>query len=116
MPKRLNRDLINPERVQHFQQLTGQAPVLELEKIPAAVALGRPGGLKRGKARANALSAAKRKEIARKATQVRGQNKMISLQSRALVGHFSPATRYFSAVSCKNSVLFLPYDLSHFAI
>ena len=37
------------------------------EKNPAAVALGRLGGLKGGKARAEKLSAKKRKEIARKA-------------------------------------------------
>jgi hypothetical protein len=41
------------------------------EKNPAAVALGRLGGLKGGKARAESLSAKKRKEIARKAAQTR---------------------------------------------
>jgi hypothetical protein len=41
------------------------------EKNPAAVALGRLGGLKGGKARAKALSAKKRKEIARKAAEKR---------------------------------------------
>jgi hypothetical protein len=41
------------------------------EKNPAAVALGRLGGLKGGKARAAKLSAAKRKEIAQKAAQTR---------------------------------------------
>lgn len=40
-------------------------------KDPAAVALGRKGGLKGGKARAKALSAKKRKEIARKAAKAR---------------------------------------------
>lgn len=40
-------------------------------KNPAAVALGRLGGLKGGKARADALSAKKRSEIARKAAQAR---------------------------------------------
>ncbi len=35
-------------------------------KNPAAVALGRLGGLKGGKARAKALSAVKRREIAKK--------------------------------------------------
>lgn len=39
----------------------------EKEKNPAAVALGRLGGLKGGKARAEALTAGKRKEIARAA-------------------------------------------------
>ena len=40
-------------------------------KNPAAVALGRLGGLKGGKARASKLSAAKRKAIAKKAAQAR---------------------------------------------
>ena len=41
------------------------------EKNPAAVALGRLGGLKGGKARAAKLSAKKRKEIAKKAAETR---------------------------------------------
>jgi hypothetical protein len=41
------------------------------EKNPAAVALGRLGGLKGGKARAKKLSPKKRKEIARKAAKTR---------------------------------------------
>ena len=41
------------------------------EKNPAAVALGRLGGLKGGKARAESLSAKKRKEIAQKAAKAR---------------------------------------------
>jgi hypothetical protein len=41
------------------------------EKNPAAVALGRLGGHKGGNARALALSAAKRKSIARKAAKAR---------------------------------------------
>jgi hypothetical protein len=40
-------------------------------KNPAAVALGRLGGLKGGKARAASLSAKRRKEIARKAIAAR---------------------------------------------
>ena len=42
-----------------------------ISKNPAAVALGRLGGLKGGKARAAKLSAKKRKEIAKKAAQTR---------------------------------------------
>jgi hypothetical protein len=42
-------------------------------KNPAAVALGRLGGLKGGKARAAKLSAAKRKAIAKKAAASRWQ-------------------------------------------
>lgn len=41
------------------------------EKNPAAVALGRLGGLKGGKARAERLSSKKRSEIARKAARSR---------------------------------------------
>jgi hypothetical protein len=41
------------------------------DKNPAAVALGRLGGLKGGKARAVALSAEQRRDIARKAAQAR---------------------------------------------
>lgn len=44
------------------------------EKNPAAVALGRLGGLKGGKARAEKLSSAKRKEIAQKAAETRWSN------------------------------------------
>lgn len=43
----------------------------EPDKNPAAVALGRLGGLKGGKARAAKLSAAKRKAIAKKAAAKR---------------------------------------------
>ena len=44
---------------------------LKPEKNPAAVALCRLGGLKGGKARAEKLSAKKRKEIAQKAAKAR---------------------------------------------
>lgn len=44
-------------------------------KNPAAVALGRLGGLKGGKARAESLSARKRKEIAKKAAKKRWSKK-----------------------------------------
>ncbi len=47
------------------------------EKNPAAVELGRLGGLKGGKARAAKLSAKKRKEIARKAAKARWTKKII---------------------------------------
>ena len=45
------------------------------EKNPAAVALGRLGGLKGGKARAASLSPKKRKEIAEKAAKARWASK-----------------------------------------
>ncbi len=45
------------------------------EKNPAAVALGRLGGLVGGKARAAKLSVKRRKEIARKAAKARWQSR-----------------------------------------
>ena len=47
------------------------APFESTNKNPAAVALGRLGGLKGGKARAAKLSAKKRSEIAKKAAKAR---------------------------------------------
>uniref|UniRef100_E6PCL4 Histone H1 n=1 Tax=mine drainage metagenome TaxID=410659 RepID=E6PCL4_9ZZZZ len=52
--------------------MTGDEPRLDApEKDPAAVALGRRGGLKGGKARAEALTPEQRKESAQKAAQAR---------------------------------------------
>jgi hypothetical protein len=45
------------------------------EKNPAAVALGRLGGLKGGKARAEKLTAKRRKDIAKKAAETRWSKK-----------------------------------------
>jgi hypothetical protein len=54
------------------QQATGQAePEPPDEKNPAAVALGRLGGLKGGKARAAKLTPEQRSEAARKAVRAR---------------------------------------------
>lgn len=47
----------------------------EPEKNPAAVALGRLGGLKGGAARAKALTKKRRSEIAKKAAQKRWAKK-----------------------------------------
>jgi hypothetical protein len=60
-----------------IQQATGQMPKPEplAEKNIAAVTLGRLGGLKGGKARAQKLTAAERKEIARKAAEARWRSK-----------------------------------------
>jgi hypothetical protein len=52
------------------QQVTGET-TKRLEKNPAAVALGRLGGLKGGRARADSLSPETRKKIAKKAAQTR---------------------------------------------
>jgi hypothetical protein len=71
MPKRSSTDL-NQTAFRIMQQSTGQAtPPPAPAKNPAAVALGRLGGLKGGKARAAMLSARKRKQIAQKAAQSR---------------------------------------------
>ena len=57
----------------HVEEL----PPTELikEKNPYAVALGKLGGLKGGKARAEKLTAEQRKEIAKKAAQKRWKSK-----------------------------------------
>lgn len=47
----------------------------KVEKNQAAVTLGRLGGLKGGNARANSLTAERRKEIAEKAAKTRWSNK-----------------------------------------
>ena len=59
MPKRSSSEAVT--------QAAEDAPA----KNPAAVALGRKGGLKGGKARAQSLSAAERARIARKAAKAR---------------------------------------------
>lgn len=48
-----------------------ELPAEEPTKNPAAVALGRLGGLKGGRARAEKLSARRKKAIAKKAAEVR---------------------------------------------
>lgn len=57
-----------------FEQAVGDAKPKDDDKDPAAVALGRKGGLKGGKARAAALSPEQRSEIARKAAAKRWAN------------------------------------------
>lgn len=56
---------------------TGEAPLDSTVdgKNPAAVALGRKGGLTGGKARAEALSPKRRSEISRKAAKARWNKK-----------------------------------------
>ena len=53
------------------QKATSDNPTNKPSKNPYAVALGRLGGLKGGKARAEALSSKKRKAIAKKAAKAR---------------------------------------------
>ena len=57
--------------IQHAIQQTESQPAEMGGKNPAAVALGRLGGLKGGKARAEKLSARKRSEIAKKGAAAR---------------------------------------------
>jgi hypothetical protein len=54
-----------------MSQTTGTEEEKKPEKNPAAVSLGRLGGLKGGKARAEKLSPKRRKEIAQKAAKAR---------------------------------------------
>ena len=54
-----------------IDEVTGQKSKIDREKDPAAVALGRRGGLKGGRARADALSPDQRAEIAKKAAKAR---------------------------------------------
>ncbi|MFI5384569.1 MAG: hypothetical protein ACHQ50_00455 [Fimbriimonadales bacterium] len=55
-----------------FQEAVGETPKEDKpEKDPAAVSLGRRGGLKGGKARAASLTAEQRSEIAKKAAAKR---------------------------------------------
>ena len=64
---------INELAFRIVEDLTSDKPPEEEkeQKNPHAVALGRLGGLKGGKARAEKLSPRKRKEIAKKAARVR---------------------------------------------
>lgn len=68
-----------------FRQATGEEPKsgppevpVAREKNPAAVALGKLGGVKGGKARSAKLSARRRKEIARKAAKARWKSRAVA--------------------------------------
>ncbi len=79
MPKRSSKGKkdANVLAAKIVAQATGQEQAKEPEakpkrkKDPAAVSLGRRGGLKGGKARAKKLTAKERSEIARKAANAR---------------------------------------------
>ena len=76
MPKRSSKKKsrdINVLASQIIEEATGEATSKpeDSTKNPAAVALGRLGGLKGGKARAKKLSPEQRREIARKAARMR---------------------------------------------
>lgn len=78
MPKRSGKKQdLNERAFSIVQQLTGEAPKPpESDKNPAAVALGRLGGLKGGKARAANLTAEQRKTMARNAANSRWSKKV----------------------------------------
>ena len=70
MPKRSSKPSdVNSLAARIVQEATGEA--MDDGKNPAAVALGRLGGLKGGKARAAKLSQKQRSEIAKKAAAAR---------------------------------------------
>lgn len=69
MPKRSSTD-VNSLAKSTVDRVTQEAEA-QPEKNPAAVALGRLGGLRGGKARAEKLSAKRRKDIAKKAASSR---------------------------------------------
>ncbi len=77
MPRRSSSHKQGPEDVNEaafrvVQEATGQTtPEPERVKNPAAVALGKLGGAKGGRARADKLSQEQKSEIARKAAQAR---------------------------------------------
>jgi len=62
--------MINPDQAVDPIATDKESPA-SIAKNPAAVALGRLGGLKGGPARAKKLTAAQRSEIARKAARAR---------------------------------------------
>ena len=75
MPKRPRRPReSNDLAFQVFQEAIGEAPPRpdpDAKKNPAAVALGKLGGAKGGKARTAKMSPEERRESARKAAQAR---------------------------------------------
>ena len=77
MPKRSSKTSdLNQNAFNVVAQVTGQTETpAKQEKNPAAVALGKLGGLKGGVARAKSLSKARRKEIARAAAIKRWKQK-----------------------------------------
>lgn len=76
MPKRSSkREDATQAAFRTLQEATGEKPKTPAGKNPAAVALGRLGGLKGGKARAAKLSKAARARIAKKAARARWGSK-----------------------------------------
>jgi hypothetical protein len=80
MPDRFSKRPRDPNELakQLVDEATGEAPPFDPDagKDPAAVALGRKGGLKGGKARAAKMTPEQRSEAAKKAAAARwGSNK-----------------------------------------
>jgi hypothetical protein len=78
MPKRSSKRDVNQIAKSIIDQISGDTtpPIPgSPQKNPAAVALGRLGGLKGGKARAEKLSKSARKAIARRAANARWRKK-----------------------------------------
>jgi len=73
MPKRSSKG--SDPSITAFRIVAEATSETETVKNPAAVALGRLGGLKGGKARAKVLSATKRSQIAKKAAIARWKTK-----------------------------------------
>ena len=76
MQKRSSKKDLNQNAFSVVQAVTGAEPEFKVippspKKNPAAVALGRLGGLKGGKARAKSLTKAERSKIAKKAAKSR---------------------------------------------
>lgn len=78
MPDRSRKRPTDPNELakQLVDEATGEAPKVDPDqgKDPAAVALGRKGGLKGGKARAAKMTREQRAESARKAAEARWKN------------------------------------------
>jgi hypothetical protein len=72
MPKRSSKQKDTQELARSIlDQVMPDAELTKTEKNPAAIALGRLGGLKGGKARAEKMTAKQRAEIAKRAAQAR---------------------------------------------
>ncbi len=73
--KRQNPSDVNQIAARIIDAVAGELPAEDSGKNPAAVALGKLGGLKGGKARAAKLSGRRRKSIAKKAAEARWSKK-----------------------------------------
>ena len=84
MPKRSRKPPTDPNALAAaiVAQATGERAKEKSEKNPAAVALGRLGGLKGGKARARKLTAQQRSTIAKNAARARWKERRGSDQNR----------------------------------